>query len=61
MKPKPFYHLAKEMYPGKFKPTLSHYFIYLLEQKGLLLRSYTQVCDYKHPSTQYQFNVQLEY
>jgi NAD-dependent deacetylase sirtuin 2 len=45
MKPKPFYHLAKEMYPGKFKPTLSHYFIYLLEQKGLLLRSYTQNID----------------
>ncbi|XP_019851847.1 PREDICTED: NAD-dependent protein deacetylase sirtuin-2-like [Amphimedon queenslandica] len=45
MNPKPFFHLAKEMYPGNFKPTLCHYFIRLLETKGLLLRSYTQNID----------------
>ena len=26
-----------------FKPTVSHYFIKLLDDKGLLLRNYTQV------------------
>lgn len=41
--PKPFFTLAKEMYPGTFKPTVCHYFIRLLEEKGLLLRHYTQV------------------
>jgi len=43
--PKPFYYLAKELYPGKFKPTPSHYLIKLLEEKGLLLRHYTQNID----------------
>eukprot|EP00117_Sycon_ciliatum_P008245 scpid85443/ scgid2590/ NAD-dependent protein deacetylase sirtuin-2; Regulatory protein SIR2 homolog 2; SIR2-like protein 2 len=43
--PKPFYELAKELYPGKFIPTVSHYFIRLLSEKGLLLRSYTQNID----------------
>jgi len=28
--PKPFYELASELYPGKFKPTLTHKFIKLL-------------------------------
>lgn len=41
--PKPFFTLAKELYPGTFKPTTCHYFIKLLNQKGLLLRHYTQV------------------
>ncbi|UYV82765.1 SIRT2 [Cordylochernes scorpioides] len=41
--PVPFFQLAKELYPGKFKPTLSHYFIKLLHEKKLLLRLYTQV------------------
>lgn len=41
--PEPFYMLAKEMWPdGRHKPTLSHYFIRLLHEKGLLLRCYTQ-------------------
>ncbi|CAG9789075.1 unnamed protein product [Diatraea saccharalis] len=31
--PKPFFCLAKEMYPGNFKPTKSHYFIKLLHEK----------------------------
>lgn len=43
--PQPFFRLAKELYPGNFKPTPSHYFVKLLEQKGLLLRHYTQNID----------------
>lgn len=35
----------KELYPGNFQPTPSHYFIKLLEEKGLLLRHYTQNID----------------
>ncbi len=41
--PAPFFTLAKELYPGKFKPTPCHYFIKLLAEKGLLQRAYTQV------------------
>ncbi|KAJ2155890.1 NAD-dependent protein deacetylase sirtuin-2 [Coemansia sp. RSA 552] len=44
-KPKPFFVLAKELYPGQFTPTVSHFFVKLLEQKGLLLRHYTQNID----------------
>jgi hypothetical protein len=43
--PTPFFTLAKELYPGSFKPTPCHYFIKLLEEKGLLLRHYTQNID----------------
>ncbi|XP_055526102.1 NAD-dependent protein deacetylase Sirt2-like [Wyeomyia smithii] len=43
--PKPFFQLAKELYPGTFKPTPSHYFVKLLENKGLLVRHYTQNID----------------
>lgn len=43
--PRPFFELAKELYPGKFKPTPCHYFIKLLEEKGVLLRHYTQNID----------------
>ncbi|XP_026314957.1 NAD-dependent protein deacetylase sirtuin-2-like [Hyposmocoma kahamanoa] len=43
--PKPFFTLAKELFPGSFKPTISHYFIRLLNEKGLLLRHYTQNID----------------
>ncbi|XP_052865253.1 NAD-dependent protein deacetylase Sirt2-like [Anopheles cruzii] len=43
--PKPFFTLAKELYPGTFKPTPSHYFVRLLEKKGLLVRHYTQNID----------------
>ncbi|XP_017773603.1 PREDICTED: NAD-dependent protein deacetylase sirtuin-2 [Nicrophorus vespilloides] len=45
MNSKPFFMLAKELYPGTFKPSKSHYFIKLLEEKGLLLRHYTQNID----------------
>jgi len=43
--PKPFYTLAKELYPGSFSPTPSHYFVKMLEEKGLLLRHFTQNID----------------
>lgn len=43
--PEPFFKLAKELYPGVFKPTPCHYFIRLLHEKGLLLRHYTQNID----------------
>ncbi|XP_069699063.1 NAD-dependent protein deacetylase sirtuin-2 [Periplaneta americana] len=43
--PQPFFTLAKELYPGSFKPTICHYFIKLLEEKGLLLRHFTQNID----------------
>jgi NAD-dependent deacetylase sirtuin 2 len=37
--------LAKELYPGNFKPTAVHYFVKLLEKKGVLLRNFTQNID----------------
>ncbi|XP_004530651.1 NAD-dependent protein deacetylase Sirt2 isoform X2 [Ceratitis capitata] len=43
--PKPFYALAKELYPGNFRPTPVHYFIRLLNEKNLLVRHYTQNID----------------
>ncbi|XP_076454319.1 NAD-dependent protein deacetylase sirtuin-2-like [Babylonia areolata] len=43
--PKPFFVLAKELFPGSLKPTLCHYFIQMLHSKGLLLRHYTQNID----------------
>lgn len=44
-KPKAFCTLAKELYPSNFEPTPVHYFIKLLEKKGLLLRCYSQNID----------------
>ncbi|KAK0051010.1 NAD-dependent protein deacetylase sirtuin-1-like isoform X1 [Biomphalaria pfeifferi] len=43
--PRPFFKFAKEIYPGQFRPSLCHYFIKLLEEKGKLLRNYTQNID----------------
>ncbi|XP_069328004.1 NAD-dependent protein deacetylase sirtuin-3, mitochondrial isoform X2 [Eulemur rufifrons] len=43
--PKPFFALAKELYPGHCRPNLTHYFLRLLHDKGLLLRLYTQNID----------------
>mmetsp|Transcript_32065 Transcript_32065/g.42285 ORF Transcript_32065/g.42285 Transcript_32065/m.42285 type:complete len:606 (-) Transcript_32065:229-2046(-) len=43
--PKPFCELAREMYPGNFRPTPTHWFIRLLQEKGLLMRCYTQNID----------------
>uniref|UniRef100_A0A667Y471 NAD-dependent protein deacetylase n=1 Tax=Myripristis murdjan TaxID=586833 RepID=A0A667Y471_9TELE len=43
--PEPFFALAKELYPGQFKPTVCHYFMKLLKDKGLLRRCYSQNID----------------
>ncbi|XP_028671909.2 NAD-dependent protein deacetylase sirtuin-3 [Erpetoichthys calabaricus] len=43
--PRPFFLLAKELYPGKHKPNYVHYFVRMLHEKGLLLRMYTQNID----------------
>ncbi|KAL2355198.1 NAD-dependent histone deacetylase SIR2 [Cryomyces antarcticus] len=43
--PRPFYTLAHELYPGKYRPTITHCFIRLLHDKGLLLKLFTQNID----------------
>ncbi|KAI6711636.1 hypothetical protein JHW43_005848 [Diplocarpon mali] len=43
--PSPFYVLAKELYPGKFYPTVSHSFISLLGEKKMLKMLFTQNID----------------
>eukprot|EP00591_Stephanopyxis_turris_P008016 CAMPEP_0195534916 /NCGR_PEP_ID=MMETSP0794_2-20130614/43290_1 /TAXON_ID=515487 /ORGANISM="Stephanopyxis turris, Strain CCMP 815" /LENGTH=375 /DNA_ID=CAMNT_0040667911 /DNA_START=64 /DNA_END=1191 /DNA_ORIENTATION=+ len=44
--PVPFLSLAKEIWPGMaHEPTLTHSFVRLLDEKGLLLRNYTQNID----------------
>jgi NAD-dependent deacetylase sirtuin 3 len=44
--PRPFFTLAKHLYPsGRYRPNYAHYFIRLLHDKGLLLRVYTQNID----------------
>lgn len=43
--PVPFNLQAKEMLPGKFQPTATHFFLRLLKEKGLLTRVYTQNID----------------
>lgn len=42
--PQPFYTLYNELYPdgAKYRPTLTHCFLRLLEKKGKLLRVFTQ-------------------
>ena len=32
-----------DIFSFNFQPTITHYFIQLLDEKGLLLRNYTQV------------------
>jgi len=44
-RPSAFYTLAKEMWPGQYSPTPAHLFVRLLEQKGLLLRCFSQNID----------------
>ncbi|PWN38452.1 NAD-dependent deacetylase sirtuin-2 [Meira miltonrushii] len=44
-KPQPFYTLSKEMWPSHFKPTLTHSFFKLLDDKKKLLRVFTQNID----------------
>jgi NAD-dependent histone deacetylase SIR2 len=43
--PHPFYVLAKELYPGKFFPTIAHSFIALLDKKWMLQMLFTQNID----------------
>uniref|UniRef100_A0A8C5QS85 Deacetylase sirtuin-type domain-containing protein n=1 Tax=Leptobrachium leishanense TaxID=445787 RepID=A0A8C5QS85_9ANUR len=43
--PRPFFTLARELYPGKYKPNIVHYFVRLLHDKGLLMRCYKQYID----------------
>jgi NAD-dependent histone deacetylase SIR2 len=43
--PQPFYALARELYPGKYYPTVAHAFIALLAKKGLLHMLFTQNID----------------
>lgn len=43
--PEAFYTLAQELWPGKWRPTITHVFIALLHKKGLLLKHFTQNID----------------
>lgn len=43
--PQTFYSFAHELYPSNYEPSPSHKFIKLLEDKGKLLRNYTQNID----------------
>lgn len=43
--PEPFCNLTKEMFPGRHKPTRTHAFLRVLQDKDLLLRCYTQNID----------------
>jgi NAD-dependent deacetylase sirtuin 2 len=43
--PEPFFTLARELFPEKLKPTVCHYFMRLMDEKGLLKRCYTQNID----------------
>ncbi|KAJ8373635.1 hypothetical protein SKAU_G00042150 [Synaphobranchus kaupii] len=43
--PRPFFSLAKELYPGHHRPNYIHYFIHTLHLRGQLLRIYTQNID----------------
>ncbi|XP_069079311.1 NAD-dependent protein deacetylase sirtuin-3, mitochondrial isoform X3 [Pleurodeles waltl] len=43
--PRPFFTLASQLYPGKFRPNYAHYFLRHLHDRGQLLRLYTQNID----------------
>ncbi|KAG9028786.1 Sir2 histone deacetylase Hst2 [Tulasnella sp. JGI-2019a] len=43
--PQPFYTLASELYPGYYRPTVTHSFIRLLAEKKLLHTCFTQNID----------------
>lgn len=43
--PQIFYSFAKELYPSNYEPSPSHLFVKLMEEKGKLLRNYTQNID----------------
>ncbi|OBZ84330.1 NAD-dependent protein deacetylase sirtuin-2 [Choanephora cucurbitarum] len=40
-----YFKATKELYPGRFLPTKTHCFVRLLQEKGLLLRNFTQNID----------------
>ncbi|BEI84470.1 hypothetical protein CcaverHIS002_0410740 [Cutaneotrichosporon cavernicola] len=44
-RPEPFWTLAKDLYPGKYFPTPTHYFLKLLHDKGVLQRVWSQNID----------------
>jgi NAD-dependent SIR2 family protein deacetylase len=44
-KPQTFYRFCKELYIGQHQPSPTHKFIKILEEKGKLLRNYTQNID----------------
>lgn len=44
-RPEAFFTLAKELYPGNYLPTLTHYFFVLLHRKGVLRRLFSQNVD----------------
>lgn len=44
-RPEIFFSFAKELWPGSHSPTITHQFIKCLEDKGKLLRNYTQNID----------------
>ncbi|RPD62313.1 NAD-dependent deacetylase sirtuin-2 [Lentinus tigrinus ALCF2SS1-6] len=43
--PIPFYTLTRELYPGRYRPTLTHTFVKLLSDGGLLHTCFTQNID----------------
>ncbi|KAI8091479.1 DHS-like NAD/FAD-binding domain-containing protein [Gilbertella persicaria] len=43
--PEIFYTFAKELYPANYEPSPGHLFVKLIEDKGKLLRNYTQNID----------------
>lgn len=43
--PNPFFKLARELWPSTPKPTLTHWFLRLLAEKGILRRIYSQNID----------------
>ena len=43
--PKPFFKFAAEIWPGQYTPSPSHFFIKAIEERGALLRNYTQNID----------------
>ncbi|KAL2782524.1 DHS-like NAD/FAD-binding domain-containing protein, partial [Aspergillus keveii] len=43
--PKPFYTLARELAPGRYRPTIAHSFIRLLHDRSLLFKVFTQNID----------------
>ncbi|XP_053305048.1 NAD-dependent protein deacetylase sirtuin-3, mitochondrial [Spea bombifrons] len=43
--PHAFLRLSRELLPGRHRPNVAHYFLRLLNDKGLLLRLYTQNID----------------